>query len=140
MKRYIGRLAVSAAMGAAVSAATLSIENKFLSVAHDDSAGTFCMVEKASGPVFLHGGKLDGTAAASDPGWNVEDASLFTAVIALAARKTSGFECVATSIRQSDGEPLGSYRWLVWAVTPITYDNGENTHLVERQVIPAANG
>lgn len=62
MKRYIGRLAVSAAMGAAASAATLTIENKSLSVVYDDSAGSFSVVEKPSGSVFLKGGKLEGTA------------------------------------------------------------------------------
>jgi len=80
---------------------------------------------------------LYGSAAASDPGWNVEDASLFTPIIDLVARKTSGLEFAATSIRQSDGKLLGSYRWLIWAVTPITYDRGSNTAIQELQVIPA---
>jgi hypothetical protein len=62
MKRYIGQLAVSAAMGAAASAGTLTIENKSLSVAYDGSAGNFCVVEKASGSVFLKAGKLEGAA------------------------------------------------------------------------------
>jgi hypothetical protein len=80
---------------------------------------------------------LYGSAAASDPGWNVEDASVFTPIIDLVARETSGRECAATSIRQNGGKPLGRYRWLIWAVTPITYDRGSNTTIQELQVIPA---
>jgi len=44
----------------------------------------------------------------------------------------------ATSIRQSNAKPLGSYRWLVWVVTPITSDATTNTTFAELQVIPAA--
>jgi len=83
---------------------------------------------------------LYGSAAASDPGWNVQDAGVFTPIVDLVARKTDEFECAATSIRQSDGKPLGSYRWLIWAVTPITYDNGSNTTIQELQVIPVKVG
>ena len=79
---------------------------------------------------------LYGSTAESDPGWNVRDAHLFTPIIDLVARDTGKCECAATSIRQSGGKSLGSYRWLVWAVTPITYDGGSNTAIQELQVIP----
>lgn len=81
---------------------------------------------------------LYGSAAATDPGWNVQDASQFTPIIDLVARETDEFDCAATSIRQSAGKPLGSYRWLVWAVTPVTYDGGSNTSFAEVQVLPAS--
>ena len=81
---------------------------------------------------------LYGSAAATDPGWNVQDASQFTPIIDLAARETDEFDCAATSIRQSSGKPLGRYRWLVWAVTPVTYDGGSNTSIAELQVLPAS--
>jgi len=80
---------------------------------------------------------LYGSAAASDPGWNVQDGNVFTPIVDLVARKTDELECAATSIRQSGGKPLGHYRWLVWAMTPITYDGGSNTTIQELQVIPA---
>jgi len=77
---------------------------------------------------------LYGSSSAADPGWNVADAKLFTPVIAVEARQDADYK--ATSIRASDGKPLGSYRWLVWAVFPI--NDSENTAFQELQVIPAA--
>jgi hypothetical protein len=76
---------------------------------------------------------LYGSSATSDPGWTVADAKLFTPVCAVDARQDA--ECKATSIRANDGQPLGSYRWLVWAVFPI--NDSENTAFQELQVIPA---
>ena len=76
---------------------------------------------------------LYGSSAAADPGWNVADAKLFTPIGAVDARQDAAKK--VTSIRTSDGKPLGSYRWLVWAVFPV---NGvENTAYQELQVIPA---
>ncbi len=79
---------------------------------------------------------LYGSSAASDPGWNVADPKLFTPVIAVDARQDAEYK--ATSIRGSDGKPLGSYRWLVWAVFPI--NDSENTAFQELQVIQARGG
>jgi hypothetical protein len=76
---------------------------------------------------------LYGSSAASDPGWNVADARVFTPVMAVDARQDAEYK--ATCIRRSDGKPLGSYRWLVWAVFPI--NDSENTAFQELQVIPA---
>jgi len=82
---------------------------------------------------------LYGSGAASDPGWNVEDARVFTAIFDLDTRTTPTADFVATSIRRSGGKPLGSYRWLVWAVSPVTpAAGGENTAFQEFQVIPAS--
>jgi membrane-associated protease RseP (regulator of RpoE activity) len=79
---------------------------------------------------------LYGSNAAADPGWNVADAKLFTPIGAVDARQDAAKK--VTSIRTSDGKPLGSYRWLVWAVFPV---NGvENTAYQEFQVIPAQGG
>ena len=79
---------------------------------------------------------LYGSAAATDPGWDVADAKLFTPVGTVDARQDA--EWKATSIRASEGKPLGSYRWLVWAVFPI--NDAENTVYQELQVIPAEVG
>jgi len=81
---------------------------------------------------------LYGSKAASDPGWKITDASFFTPIISVDTRQAVPSDFEATSIRCSDGKPLGSYRWLVWAVTPVTQDNAENTAFQELQVIPAA--
>jgi membrane-associated protease RseP (regulator of RpoE activity) len=80
---------------------------------------------------------LYGSNAAADPGWNVADTTVFMPVIAVDTRQGVPSEFAATSIRRSDGQPLGSYRWLVWAVFPVTDDNSENTAFQELQVIPA---
>ena len=80
---------------------------------------------------------LYGSNAAADPGWDVADAAVFTPIMAVDTREVEpkGFE--ATSIRRSGGKPLGSFRWLVWTVSPITGEiGGENTAFQELQVIP----
>jgi membrane-associated protease RseP (regulator of RpoE activity) len=77
-----------------------------------------------------------GSNAASDPGWNVADATVFTPVIGVDTRLVEPKEFGATSIRRSDGRPLGSYRWLVWAVAPVTGEvGGENSAFQEFQVV-----
>jgi hypothetical protein len=81
---------------------------------------------------------LYGSRAAVDPGWNVEDRKVFTPIIDLDTREGSETDFVATSVRQSGGKPLGSYRWLVWAVAPATENaGGENSAFQELQVIAA---
>ncbi len=83
---------------------------------------------------------LYGSNAAKDPGWNVADAAVFTPIVAVDTRLVEPKEYEATSIRRSDGNPLGSYRWLVWAVFPVTGEiGGENTAFQELQAIPAAD-
>ena len=81
---------------------------------------------------------LYGSPAAADPGWNVEDRKVFTPIIDLDTLKDPETDFVATRVRQSGGKPLGSYRWLVWAVAPVTDSaGGENTAFQEFQVIAA---
>ncbi len=67
---------------------------------------------------------LYGSNAASDPGWKVADAKKFTPIISVDARQGIPADFEATSIRRSDGKPLGNYRWLVWAVSPVTSEGG----------------
>ncbi len=81
---------------------------------------------------------LYGSNAAADPGWNVADAAVFAPIMAVDTRAMEPKEYEATSVRRSDGRPLGSYRWLVWALSPITGEiGGENSAYQELQVIPA---
>ena len=79
---------------------------------------------------------LYGSKAEADPGWSVDDPEFFTPIIAVDTREGQPGTFEATSIRRSDGKPLGGYRWLVWAVSPVTIDHAENTALQELQVIP----
>jgi hypothetical protein len=89
----------------------------------------------ALGPRSRQNFVLYGSAAASDPGWKVADAKLFTPIISVNTCKSAPSDYQATSIRRSDGRPLGSYRWLVWQVFPV--HDSENTAFQELQVIPA---
>lgn len=74
--------------------------------------------------------------SAADPGWKITDPALFTPLIAVDSRQGVPSANEATSIRRSGDQPLGTYRWLVWAVSPVT-DAAENTSFHELQVIPA---
>jgi hypothetical protein len=79
---------------------------------------------------------LYGSNAATDPGWNVADAAVFTPIVAVDTRKMEPKEYVATSVRRSDGKPLGTFRRLVWTVFPVTGEiGGENSAYQELQVI-----
>jgi len=75
---------------------------------------------------------LYGSAASSDPGWNVGDTNQF-ASIAEVATPSAGFY-TATTLRRSKGASMGSYRWLVWAVEPVT-GLPENTAFQELQIL-----
>jgi hypothetical protein len=79
---------------------------------------------------------LYGSGATSDPGWNIADATTFTPVIGVDTGHGKPTDFEATSIRCSGGRLLGSYRWLVWVVFPVTQDNQENTAFQELQVLP----
>ena len=79
---------------------------------------------------------LYGSSAASDPGWKVADATVFEPIISVDTTQGVPTDFEATSIRGNGGKPLGNYRWLVWAVFPVTQENLENTAFQELQVIP----
>ena len=78
---------------------------------------------------------LYGSSAATDPGWKVADAKIFTPIISVDTSQGMPIDFAATSIRGSAGMPLGSYRWLVWVVFPVTQENAENTAYQELQVL-----
>ena len=79
---------------------------------------------------------LYGSRATADPGWNIADTSVFTPVITVDSRGDRT-EYEATSVRRSNGKPLGSFRWLVWAASPTMGEiGGQNTTFEEMQVIP----
>ena len=80
---------------------------------------------------------LFGSVTTDDPGWDVGDAKQFTPIAQVDSR--SGNQFHATRVQSSSGKSLGSYRWLVWAVGPVT-DIGENTAFQEFQVVPSARG
>ena len=79
---------------------------------------------------------LYGSNAAADPGWNIADGRVFVPLADVDTGKAATADFVATSVRQSGGKPLGSYRWLIWAIAPVTTNaGGENTAFQEFQVL-----
>jgi len=113
------------------------------------AAGKYKLSLNAAGPVtqvnswsFNMGGNrgaqkflLYASDSAADPGWDISDAKKFTLVAEVDTRAEKVQDFSATSVRRSAGAPLGSFRWLVWALAPIS-DNagGENTSFQEFQV------
>lgn len=74
---------------------------------------------------------LFGSNAPVDPGWNTRDASRFTPLGSIDIRPANAADAfLATSLRARPGQSLGTFRWLVWAVAPVT-DLGENTAIQE---------
>jgi alpha-L-fucosidase len=75
---------------------------------------------------------LYGSDAATDPGW---DLSTFTPLGSLDTTAEPKAEFAAASLRAADGQSLGAFRWIVWAVSPVTETGGgENTAFQELSV------
>ena len=69
--------------------------------------------------------------AVTDPGW---DLGKFTVLSTIDTRKTKA-NYTAASLRAAAGKSLGNYRWVVWAVSPVTdTGGGENTAFQEFSV------
>jgi hypothetical protein len=67
-----------------------------------------------------------GSNAAADPGWNVIDASKFTPLGSINTTSLPGAPFTAASLRAPSGSNLGTFRWIAWQTSPVTYD-AENT-------------
>lgn len=72
-------------------------------------------------------------SADDDPGWNLGDRTKFTPIAEVDTRGAPIDNDHGTRIRNSSGQPLGSFRWLFWVVQPVT-DELENTAFQEFQV------
>ena len=72
-----------------------------------------------------------GSNADSDPGW---DLSKYSRLGTVDTSKSKG-QFTAASIRATGGKSLGKYRWIVWAVSPVSEaGGGENTAFQELNV------
>ena len=69
----------------------------------------------------------------ADPGWNVEDRAKFKPIAEVDTRSQKVRRFLATGIRNSDASPLGTFRWLVLVVSPVT-EIQENTAYQEIQI------
>lgn len=76
---------------------------------------------------------LYGSNAAKDPGWKFADRSNFSPLGTIDTTSLDSKEFVATSLRCAAGETLGTFRWIVWQVSPVT-SSSENTAFQELTV------
>lgn len=74
---------------------------------------------------------LFGSNAGQDPGW---DAIRYTPIIEVDTTGAPVNKFLGTRVRAADGQSVGTYRWLMWVVAPVT-DKGENTAFQEFQII-----
>ncbi len=67
-----------------------------------------------------------GSNATTEPGWDLTNGSRFTAIGSIDSRSLTNNTYVAASLAAATGESLGTYRWIVWAVSPVS-ESKENT-------------
>ncbi len=79
---------------------------------------------------------LYGSDSEDDPGWDVDDAERFVPIVEVNTLGRAVDRFQATSVQRAGNRALGSFRWLIWAVRPVTAIQ-ENTAMQEFQVIPA---
>jgi hypothetical protein len=71
-----------------------------------------------------------GSNSAADPGWNTADASKFKPLGSIDTGAPGDTTFVASSLRARDGQSLGTFRFIVWKVAPVT-PGAENTAFQE---------
>lgn len=74
-----------------------------------------------------------GSDTKRDPGWDLDDRSRFTPLGSIDTTSLESRPYQAVSLRASDGESLGRFRWIVWRVAPVTNKN-ENSAFQELAV------
>jgi len=74
---------------------------------------------------------LFGSAAESDPGWNLAD---FKPLGTISTDATKG-KFIASSLQAADGETLGDFRWVVWAVSPVSKTGGGENSAFQELVV-----
>lgn len=73
-----------------------------------------------------------GSNSATDPGWNFADRSRFQPLGSIDTSGRSSKTFTAASLRASEGQSLGTFRWIIWRVSPVTSSGGgENTAFQE---------
>lgn len=73
-----------------------------------------------------------GSSSTTDPGWEL---NAFTQLGTIDTFGTPKGEFTAASLRTPSGKSLGNFRWIVWAVSPVTSTaGGENTAFQELAV------
>jgi hypothetical protein len=76
---------------------------------------------------------LYGSNAATDPGYRLEEAAVFTPLGTIDTSSAGSGNFFAASLRARPGQALGTFRWIVWQVMPVTAA-AENTAFQELAV------
>ena len=75
---------------------------------------------------------LYGSKSPKDPGWNIADRSRFQPLGSIDTSSIKSKTFTAASLRATEGKSLGTFRWVVWSVSPVTSSGGgENTSFQE---------
>ena len=75
---------------------------------------------------------LYGSKSPADPGWNIADRSRFEPLGSIDTSSIKSKTFTAASLRAKEGESLGTFRWVLWSVSPVTSNGGgENTAFQE---------
>jgi hypothetical protein len=74
-----------------------------------------------------------GSNSATDPGWQTEDAAVFTPLGSIDTASASAANFTAASLRAPSGQSHGTFRWIVWKTSPVNA-NAENTAWQELNV------
>jgi len=70
-----------------------------------------------------------GSKSVKDPGWNLDSRKRFEPIGSIdSTGKAKSF--TAASLKSAEGSSLGTYRWIIWSVSPVT-KSGENTAFQE---------
>lgn len=76
---------------------------------------------------------LYGSNASSDPGWNTQDRTRFTPLGSIDTTGIAGDAFLAASLRARSDKTLGTFRWIVWRVDPVS-SQAENSAFQELAV------
>ena len=75
---------------------------------------------------------LYGSKSQDDPGWNIADRSRFQPLGSIDTSSIKSKAFTGASLRATKGQSLGTFRWVVWSVSPVTSNGGgENTSFQE---------
>ncbi len=76
---------------------------------------------------------IHGSNSATDPGWNLSDATKFTPLATLDTSSLPPADFVAASLQSPIETSMGPFRWIIWETNPVS-EAGENTAFQELSV------
>ena len=79
---------------------------------------------------------LYGSASEKDPGWTISEGKRFVPIGSFDTTQMENGKFNAVSLKAAPGKTLGSFRWIVWKVSPVS-PKQENTAFQELEVVEA---